>query len=240
MIIFLHFHKAAGSTIVQILKRKKKFFEPNKNGNPAYKISYNKSVTIDYWSRNKEDINVWINKQRCIGVEVMCLEWNFFNPHNFISDNISYIVCFRDPLKRFYSCLNFESIRKTKSYLSPFEFQKMVFRDEGFIVSYNKDNYYTRMLCGLGNKPYLKIEESHLDYAKKVLDRFKIILILENKKSFRLLSKIGIRNINIPRTMTTKYYIKKHDLFDKDFIKRNKFDYELYNYAVKLSNEQMS
>ena len=78
MIIFLHFHKAAGSTIVQILKRKKKFFEPNKNGNPAYKISYNKSATIDYWSCNKKEIDIWINKQRNIGIEVMCLEWNFF------------------------------------------------------------------------------------------------------------------------------------------------------------------
>ena len=55
MIIFLHFHKAAGSTIVQILKRKKRFFKPNKNGNPAYQISYNKSATIDYWSPNKNE-----------------------------------------------------------------------------------------------------------------------------------------------------------------------------------------
>ena len=99
MIILLHFHKAAGSTIVEMLKRNKKFFEPNKNGNPAYQISYNKSATIDYWSREKKDIEIWINKQRYNGVEVMCLEWNFFNPHNFISDNINYIVCFRDPLK---------------------------------------------------------------------------------------------------------------------------------------------
>ena len=241
MIIFLHFHKAAGSSIITVLKREKKFFSPNKNGNPIYYPRNSKSpITLVYWNKNRDITDKWIKTQEKLGVQVLCLEWNFFNPHNIILDNIEYVICFRDPLKRFYSCLNYESIRQLRRRVTPNQFQLVTIKDQNFIVTYNNNNYYTRMLCGLGESINLKMTEKHLEYAKKVLENFKVIIILENKKSYKLLQNIGIKNTSIPNNdKKTRYYIKKDDIFDKQFIENNKLDYNLYNYAIELSNKQL-
>ena len=245
MIIFLHFHKAAGTSIIHMLKREKKFFNPNKNGNPCIWLNKITTQTINYWNNNKKKIMNWIANQKKRHVDVLCLEWNFFNPNNIIFKNITYITSIREPLSRFFSCFNFEKSRKIGNNINlcPNIFQKIDFYEDRFLVTYNKDNYYTRMLCGLGDNIYIKIDENHLKYAKSVLDKFSVIIIVENKNSFELLRKINLHNRTIVYNHIKSYkedLYTKYKNFSENFKKANKIDYELYEYAKILSDNMLN
>ena len=106
-----------------------------------------------------------------------------------------------------------------------------------FKINYNKFNYYVKMLNGFGDRPNKKINRTHLEIAKKNLQKFSTIIILEIKDSFKLLKKYDIHSI--AHKNKSKENFNNLNVYYNYFKKKNRLDYELYYYAIKLSYEKM-
>ena len=239
LIIFLHFHKAGGTTINKMFNNHNKYPE-NHNGNP-----FHLSKIITYWNYNRRQFNYF--KNHCINnnVEFICLEWNFFKFFNELNlDNIELITCIRDPYSRFKSNLNHNSqlFYKVKNYKLNYKdwvketiFWKTKDNVKKFKLNYNKYNYYVKLLNGLGDNPDIEINESHLDNAKNILSKFNTILILEDKSSFNLLNKYNILYDNTKKNVCHEYNTNLIIPSYEEFKKENYYDYKLFEYAKELS-----
>ena len=236
IILFLHFHKAGGTSVVDMFDNYNKHI-PNANGNPRYN-----GDVIDFWNYKKKLFNIFkkylINKK----VNFIALEWNFFKFYNKINyDNLELITCIREPYERYISNLNFFFNTNQMELTDSKIFNKfcIIYNHSDnlrFKVNYNKYNYYVKMLNGFGDNWDIKVNRDHLEIAKNNLKKFNIIIILENKKSFKLLKKYGINEVK-HSNKTKKKLINNLKL--DEFKKKNLYDYELYDFAIKLSNKQL-
>ena len=95
------------------------------------------------------------------------------------------------------------------------------------------------MLSGLGNDLDTKITMKHFYDAKKNLEKISTIIILEIPETFNLLKKYNINNI-VKKNITNKKNFKELIIDKNFFIEQNRFDYLLYNHAIKLSKIQLS
>ena len=244
MILFLHFHKCGGSTINSLFSNHKKH-EPNINGNPWSKSS---SEIVEFWNYTKDEFNDFIGDLRSQEVGFVALEWNFFRFHAEVDlSNIELVVCMRDPYRRYRSNLarsaaernaagTFIAASSSKNWSDRTIWWSRAGIDQTFRVNFNKYNYYTKMLNGFGDQPDVEIDETHLDIAKKNLSRFSTVLILENAETFKLLGKYGIHHMEHRNKNDS---IVHCDIDVEEFTRLNAYDYELYNYAVRLSSSQL-
>ena len=230
IILFLHFHKCAGTTINYLFNDFNKYPQ-NKNGNP-FTI---KNEIIQYWNYNSLDFENFKNSLIERNIQFISLEWNFFKNYDSINlSNIDLITVLREPYNRYisnmlhYKCYNMKIFEKKK-----------IKHRNNFLLNYNKFNYYTKMLSGLGNDLDTKITMKHFYDAKKNLEKISTIIILEIPETFNLLKKYNINNI-VKKNITNKKNLKKLIIDQNFFIEQNRFDYLLYNYAIKLSKKQLN
>lgn len=225
-ILFLHFHKAGGTTINRLFNNKKKY-PLNKNGNPYL----DKETIIHFWNFNLEQFEQFKRMLKKLEVRFIAMEWNFFK--NDVSFNgVRLITCLRDPYDRFISNLNYDKKLDAREYQKENIKCSDYVNKKPFYINYNKNNYYVKLLNGLGDRPDVEVDESDLENAKKLLEKFRDIIILEKPWTFNQLKKYGIKN----------YYKKNETLTPKidggmtreEFVKNNILDYELYNYACYL------
>tara|TARA_Y100001933_G_scaffold256295_1_gene300767 strand:- start:108 stop:923 length:816 start_codon:yes stop_codon:yes gene_type:complete len=233
-IFFLHFHKAGGTSINNFFHKYKKF-SPNLNGEPMN----DDRTCIPFWTYHRKEFNKFKSNLLKSEIKFIAFEWNYFEFYKEIDfKNIELITCIRDPYERFISNMAFTSYKLQKNYKDHDEFNKEIFKKEGkYLLNFNKYNYYTKILNGFGNKPNKEINKNHLEIAKNNLSKFSVIIILDNKDTFKLLqryrSKISLNHKNKNKN------IKNYSIDFKEFKKKNQYDYELYEYAVKLSNKQL-
>lgn len=252
MYVFLHFHKAAGISVLKFLSNQGlKFHNKNYSANPWNK---HKTKPIIFWKFNKQKLEKWTYKlEYKQNVGVIACEWNFIPPNNILT-NLKYITCIRDPFKRYLSNFIVERFMKNnvlkaqetlrqgntnkESLHELLNFNqlniKRTKRGMNFQMSYNKDNYYTRMLNGLGESPNMQMTQEHLEIAKQVLSKFDIILIIDYPQSFQQLNII-FNNESLPHVNQMKYkkpQIPEHII--EQYKKRNQLDYQLYEYAKQL------
>ncbi len=238
----MHFHKAGGTTINNLFFNYNKHI-PNGNGNPLY-ISGDpsKAVEIPFSNYNRDEFNQFKKYLFLKNVNFVAFEWNFFKFYNELDlTNIELITSIREPYNRYisnmgkrpYPCDTLEGFYKWTFWVHPPDISA-----QNFTVNYNKYNYYVKMLNGFGNEPDLKINEIHLENAKKILDKFSTIIVLENKETYKLLKKYNINQLAHCNQRTTDKPKKDINQYE-EFKKNNKYDYELYNYAIKLSNIQL-
>lgn len=231
LILFLHFHKAGGTSINTLFNDYNKH-EPNKNGNP-----WNQDGIIDYWNYNRHEFGkfrIYLKKKN---VNFICLEWNFFKHYYKLNyHNMDLITCLRDPYKRYVSNMIYDGYYDIDKFYG----KKQIWKKKGskFKISCNKYNYYVRMLNGLGDNPNIKINGTHYKIAKRNLGLFSTIIILDIPETFQLLEKYNITDfIHQNRTSNKDEIEIKID--KKQFIKDNKFDYMLYEHAKYLSSKQL-
>jgi len=228
IIIFLHFHKCGGSSINKMFGKYKKF-KVHKNCNP---YRNNKNI-IMFWNFKKNQFNKFKNELINNKVEYIALEWNYFKYYNTLDfNNIELITCFRDPYERYISNMRFDNNKDSNKYNNKNIIWNQGYVMQRFFVNYNKFNYYIKMLNGFGNNPDIEVNNKHLKIAKNRLDKFSIILILEDKETFKQLDKFETTKI-------VKNNINKHnykiEISREEFIEKNILDYELYEYAKKIS-----
>ena len=229
IIIHLHFHKCAGTTINYLFDNFKKYPQ-NKNGNP---FTINNEI-IQYWNYNSSDFENFKNSLIERNIQFISLEWNFFKNYDSISfSNIDLITVMREPYNRYISNMLYYKCYNMKIFE-----EKKIKHYNNFLINHNKYNYYTKMLSGLGNDLDTEITMKHFYDAKKNLEKISTIIILEIPETFNLLKKYNINNI-VKKNITNKKNFEKLIIDQNFFIEQNRFDYLLYNYAIKLSKIQL-
>ena len=99
IILFLHFHKCAGTSVNSAFNNFKKY-PLNRNGNP-YKT---KDEILQFWNYNSLDFENFKKTLIENNIEFIALEWNFFKNYNAINfSNIELITVMRDPYERYVS-----------------------------------------------------------------------------------------------------------------------------------------
>lgn len=260
MYVFLHFHKAAGISVLTFLNQQGlKFHKQHYSANPWNK---HKTKPIVFWNFPKKKLQKWSQKlETKHRTGVIACEWNFIPEQNMLPTH-KYITCLRDPFKRYLSNFVVERFltgptreaqkifrqgKTTSKSLQIFlnEFPKLNLkrtkRNMSFKLSYNKPNYYVRMLNNLGESPNVQMTEEHLEKAKEILKKFEIILIIDYPPSFQQLKK-HFNSTKIPHANSMKW--KKPTLSQipesiiSEFKKRNHLDYQLYEYAKQLIDQR--
>ena len=244
LILFMHFHKCGGSSIVNIFKRNNLQGYPiNSNGNPKHE---DRSL-IEFWRFDKNKLSNFASNALKLDTRFIALEWNYFVSHFvtdgfFLNDLFKQVICFREPLKRYISVLKHDEYQHKIYNYEQFKHIDLMWKrkdtDKTFFINYNKDNYYVAMLNGLGDRKQsgerASIRQEHLDKAKLILRRFfDAILILEDKQSFILLEKYGITNaLDAERLKVNNGENMKIIVDEEAFRRNNKYDYELYEYLA--------
>lgn len=232
-ILFLHFHKAGGTTMGKLFEGVRKKYPINRNGNP-----FSKKGIIPLWTFKRQRLNRFAARLSKLGVGYVAVEWNFFIHHRTISwKPFHFLTTLRDPYERFISNMNVHHAKNALAYMR--RHVHISRRGKKIPVSFNRPNFYVRMLNGLGTRPKASVNRSHLEHAKKVLSRFDTICILENKPSFKALDKLGVKKnpSNVKRNVWRKkkrYYIQR-----KAFEELNQLDMELYSFAKELVETRM-
>jgi hypothetical protein len=252
LILFVHFHKCGGSSIVNILKTNYLQGYPiNSNGNPKNE----QRELIKYWNYDKNQLEKFVRDALSHNTKFIALEWNYFSKYtaNYkdsdqnlgLNNLFNQIICFREPRRRYISILKHDEYKHNVIDYHEFKTINLIWTrkdtNQRFNINYNKDNYYVALLNGYGESHgEITMNESHLIVAKSILlKHFKAILILENPESFKLLEQFGIRNSMNSKRLKVRKSRKRLIVNEKEFKKNNILDYKLYEYAKALSSAQM-
>ena len=213
--------------------------------------------------------------------ELVAMEWNFFThlTQEEVLAHMDLITCLRDPYDRFVSNLYFQLAIPKRTQIpdnlkhadrphlavqyyakNPKEWMDLNYTQSApiipkyqtFALNFNKPNYYTAFLNGLGEESHderIPLTSRHLNIAKERLKSwFTAIIILENNtthhKSF--VDKLGLppntqleydipgMGVGVKKPQATKTE-NTISLTKEEFYKLNSLDEELYNFAVQLA-----
>lgn len=252
IILFVHFHKAAGTSVVKaFLKEYNPWWVSHHNGNP-WSYSKGKEYIVEFWKYGNEEFERFLQEGRNNKTEFIATEWNFFEKFNddYIKD-VSLITCIRDPYDRFVSNLFFnqfepEYIEDPSLWVAQ-NFTKQLGRmidghykiDTPLPVYYNKPNYYVAFMNGIADRTYdYHLNQTHLEIAKERLALFEAIFILERPETFHALQKWLPKMENITRLHkgeTREKSGSKIAWTREQFYRDNALDLEFYEYALNLS-----
>ncbi len=245
LIWFQHFHKAAGTSIIEIARANGETFYPNHlNGNPLDKDG----DEIKLWEYSKDDLIAFIDQCQAMGVTLVSTEWGLPNIEVLSNDKrVVIITCLREPLARFKSNFLFDlhngftPARSLETYIS--SRQRTI----------TMPNYYCRILSYKNNEPSMVIEKDYL-LARENLNKFDFVMHLHDGMS-KLIKFMKWNNTDTPHLNKTKQsyrtlislllhrkwkllYLRIRfpnvtatDEFKADYYRSNHWDVELLKYS---------
>lgn len=165
LIWFHHIHKSGGSSFVDLARKngEKMYYKGDNNGNPVLE----KDQKID-----QKFIDDTIEN----GTTFIATEWNF-EPVN--DDKITYVTMLRNPLERLISHIAHLRRNGRQEHI-------------GQLVNLF-GNTGTKVLAGYGINDEINISEKDYDSASKHLDKFDIVLNLDNFEPNKI-EKLGFKN----------------------------------------------
>lgn len=222
-IVHLHFHKCAGSSIVNLLS--KCGYRPYSQLSGLLPWFVDEAVQ-GYTPEQLAEF--YENSARIDGVNLISFEW--WKPIFFANRNIHYVTVLRDPFERFLS-----------DYFFSFHHEKG-FKEKGISLedysgyregSHYSDNYYCKLLL---NKPASHIiTDDNLNHAVNELFKINTVVILENPDTYKRLDKIPrVRHSKLPMINKTQGPKRYSQRFKNRWIKENEHDYTLYSIAKLL------
>ena len=171
LIWFQHFHKAAGSSIVEAaIENGEKLWPHHQNGNPADPAG----EQIPLWKFTPEQLDEFIEQCEHLGVTFIATEWGLPDIASLASrTNLHFVTVIRDPLSRFVSNFYYDLHNGyTRARLL-----------EHYVNSRSRtitmDNYYCRILSRINNRKSPVTESDYLA-ALSNLRHFVVIEKLEN------------------------------------------------------------
>jgi len=257
-VMFLHFRKVAGTSIVHALQKSCLGFpEFHRNGQPwTSPRDDDQSMLIRTFDFTEEETADWMSDNSSKGVDCMVCEWDV--PNNMMESSFEMFTCMRDPYSRFKSEFYFHDnfhvnrgpiegfVHECRAEVMASQWvQEELYwnRDQGtpFKVSINKPNFYCRILCGLGRQPDVEITQVHFETAKTLLQRFVGIIILGIPESYNLLRRWNFQD-RLPRSRV-KPGRRDESLLDiskEEFAEVNRFDCLLFEFAEELTRARLA
>jgi len=234
-VIFVHFHKAGGTTFCTAFENAGyKLFPCNFNGRPCRTALYKKPIekSFDLMARNN--------------AQFLAFEWNFFQPQhlaNLPPPEVRYaslVICFRDPWKRFLSDMRYHHLQSATME----EANRLLKNPQPAGTAPSKKslhlhfNYYTRMLSGHAFD-YDKPTKSRFADAKRTLNKFDYVLVLEDPRINDVMQRLFGATLLHNNTGVLPPLTKVNEVEDaRVFRSKNKMDFELYDMA-KVRFEQL-
>lgn len=222
IIWFQHFHKAGGSSIINLARFNQEIFYPiHQNANPVG----TDGKLIPLWEYSAKQLENFLDHCQSQGITFIATEWGVPDIRALKNDpRVLLITCIRKPLNRFVS--NF--------YYDLYNGYTPAKTLEEYIGSRNRSitmsNYYCRMLSGVNNSP-TEITEETFKYCLNILQMFDLCLILENGFNDLKLMKEDW-NISISHTNKTKLGVKGF----LALIKNSKFKQLFYRLRYPINN----
>ena len=98
LIWFQHFHKAAGSSVVDLARRNREVFWPDhSNGNPINNCGH----LLELWNYDEKKLTGFINTCEQRGITFVATEWGFPNIYVLHKDpRVLTLTILREPLRR--------------------------------------------------------------------------------------------------------------------------------------------
>ena len=159
----------------------------------------------------------------------------------FAENNYKILIMLRDPIKRLKSEYKFfykHRLSNPYSILMKYVFSNLENDFKSYIYNSNCHNYQIGFLYGFQWQTDYIINEQHLENLKKLIDKnilhFGILEYLEETEIY--FSHILNEDIKIPsknqqkKDLDINVNLDENDI--KYLIKKNKYDYDLYNYAL--------
>ena len=260
LIIFLHFHKAGGSSVVNAAEMVQNLFDPNSNGNPKDR---NKNK-IPFW--NYSELKLIDFFRRCLHsnhATFIATENNWFRSASVINEafkrqnRIELVTQLRNPFSRFVSNYffdlkfrnikppNMSLIEKLKWYHSCRKATGPAARCKFKFNATNDWNMYVRVLSSQFDRDR-NVTEHDLEIAKKELNKFDLVTVLEMSDAAALWkAQYGMTmthsngnkkydEIYAAERKKDKDFNDKFKKFEESFRRWNHFDYVLYEYAQEL------
>ena len=231
MIIYLHMHKCAGTSVVRAAQNSGLRLPANhRNGN----LLDDEDNPVKYRRVAHDEFVALIRRQIDQPVDFMAMEWDFPRWEMFNGlPPLRFFTTLRDPLARAIS--NFR-MDKVAAWID---------RDATFAdyingdALYCSDNYYVKILCQLW--PRDTATQADLDYALAVLARFEAVIVVEQGNMAKVLPRFGIaplqRRANAfvrdaaQGLSEAQLAISQAEI--RDFIARNALDYDIYRHFTR-------
>jgi len=189
LIWFQHFHKSAGTLIVNLAKENDEvLFKNNANGNPLDE----NGKRLELWNYNSKELIDFIDQCEREGVTFVATEHG--SPDFRLlseDDRVFLLTSLREPLSRAISNFNhayfagYTESPSLDSFLS----------ENRFFMS---DNFYTRTFTGKEQFPIVGLNYSDVDKAISIIDLFDLVLKIEQVDLGEELSKeFGWKNTKV-------------------------------------------
>lgn len=198
LIWFQHFHKAAGTSIVNLAKLNQEVLYPNHdNGNPLDE----NGQTIPLWNYSDSELTQFIEHCEEMGVTFVANEWESVNFELLANDpRVFVITCFRDPLKRLLSNFYFD-------YWSGYTDCDSIEQYLGSDGCFTMFNYYCRILSR-HNSCTQSVDATQFEDAQAELAHFDHLVLLESDRNFAELRK----TLNWPVEVQSQHQNKSSQL----------------------------
>ena len=233
MIVYLHMHKCAGTSVVRTaLASGLRLPAQHQNGN----LLRDDGRPLKYRGMTADDVRAVIEQERDAGTQFMAIEWDCppIEQLRAIAD-VRLLTSLRDPLARAIS--NFR-MDKVAGWIAPeVDFAAYINGD----ALYASDNYYTKMLCQLWPKD--TASAAHGERALAALDAFEAVIVVEQGNLAACLASFGI---TAPPPCANRFdRAAARDRLGDDrllqvsadqaraFIARNALDYALVRHATR-------
>lgn len=221
LIIFIHFHKAGGSSIIDSARSVARLFTIESNGNPRYERKEdcrrcNRDLRIPFWTYSGRELLNFFYDMKKQNVSFIVMENEFWSYPESVYEikelpkikangpKIEMIIQFRNPFERFVSNFFWEISQRNYREMKVVKYSDirtrlMFFHEHADDMMRHVNfrgvaswNMYIRVLTGQFDKEY--IDENDLEIAKERLDKFDAVTVLEVVETHKLMAyKYGIQ-----------------------------------------------
>ena len=244
LILFLHFTKAGGSSIVSAAKKLQNLYLPNNNGNPHDRITEQR---IPFWTFSDEHFMAFLSYCRDHGTTFIATENEWFHSPSVFNEEfklryrIELVTQIKNPFDRFIS--NYFFSAQFLWLQVPFVQRLKMYHLRKMTHHFTDWNMYVRVLSSQFDH---NVTEKDLEIAKRELDKFDLVTVLEMPDVAKIwTAKYGMniqhRNANMKYNEIYAAERERDEDFDQnlqrfqeEFEILNRFDYMLYDYAKQL------
>jgi hypothetical protein len=223
---FLHIHKAGGSLFCESAKR---IMHVNEKDNCNIYFSTDKSIPGN-------------QREYCCGKTKAEQQLYAINtPYDLIANEgymndvmdtecYEYVTILREPRQRAISHYLFARDLFFHEALGSFKYW----------VTHQPDNYYVRTICGetCRDIPRGQLTRYHVEYAKKRLEKFSTIIILDNLELSSRHSPIKMSSTRINGHKSNDKSMLMKQVHGREYDSLFMYDHEIYEYARYLNAKQ--
>jgi len=171
LIWFQHFHKAAGTSIINLAKVNQENFWPHhNNGNPTD----GSGNDLRLWEYSTNELDNFIDSCEQKNVTFVATEWGLPEIEHLSSDNrVLLVTCIRNPLDRYVSNFYYDLYNGYTDARTLYDYQAS---RERVITTFN---YYSRILLSVKDCS-AQISPEEFEVALSILGKFNICTLLDN------------------------------------------------------------